>query len=116
MDLSRPSVADQGHQRLAGYPSYAAFIAKDKDAATYRRFEHLSARNILYLQSELHELGSKLETLDREDAKDIGNENAQKAARKCDYFANDDSEDSCKRRLLQEESHEKIREYRRLHT
>lgn len=61
-------------RHLSGYPSFAEFIAKDKDAAIYRCFENLSARSLLYQQSELHELEQKLEDLDREDAKDIDNE------------------------------------------
>ena len=46
---------------LKGYPSLAAFIASDKDKSTviYRRFDRLSARNLLYLQSELAELEAK---------------------------------------------------------
>ena len=52
-----------------GYPSLAAFIASDCDHSTsiYRRFDRLSARNLLYLQSELAELEAKQDTLDNED-------------------------------------------------
>jgi hypothetical protein len=54
---------------LKGYPSLAAFIASDKDKSTviYRRFDRLSARNLLYLQSELAELEVKQDAFDRED-------------------------------------------------
>lgn len=110
--MTTTSSAKQGPQRLAGYPTYATFIARDKDAATYRRFESLSARNLLYLQSELNEIHARVEALDREDAKDIGNENAQKAARLWDHFVNDDDEDARARRELWGMVRIKIREYR----
>lgn len=43
---------------VQGYASLAAFIANDKvkSTAIYRRFDQLSARNLLYLQSELIDL------------------------------------------------------------
>jgi hypothetical protein len=48
-----------------GYPSVAALISKDDDFAIFRKFRHLSARNILYLQAELIHLENELETLDK---------------------------------------------------
>ena len=66
VDLEAMSAAPR---YLEGYPTFAEFIAKDKDAAIYRRFENLRARNLLYLQDELHELERKLEELDEKDAK-----------------------------------------------
>lgn len=52
-----------------GYPTLAAFIASDPghSAAIYRRFDFLSARNLLLLQSELVELEAQLRVLDQED-------------------------------------------------
>ena len=54
---------------VKGYPSLAAFIASDCDKSTaiYRRFDRLSARNLLYLQSELLEL----DALDAEDSRGL---------------------------------------------
>jgi hypothetical protein len=54
---------------VQGYASLSAFIASDKDKSTaiYRRFDQLSARNLLYLQSELIDLQSQQEQLDIED-------------------------------------------------
>ena len=49
--LSNPRPA-----RLEGYPSLAHFIARDGEAAIFRRYAGLSARNLLYLQSQLYEL------------------------------------------------------------
>jgi hypothetical protein len=54
---------------VPGYPSLAAFIASDPDHSTaiYRRFDRLSARNLLYLQAELSILEKKQDELDKED-------------------------------------------------
>ena len=54
---------------VAGYASLAEFIASDSDHATaiYRRFDELSARSLLYMQSELAELKAEQEALDNED-------------------------------------------------
>ncbi|KAI9771146.1 MAG: hypothetical protein M1840_002497 [Geoglossum simile] len=74
---------------LAGYPDFAAFIASTKDFAVFRSFNRLSARNILYLQSELLYLQSQLDNFDQEDSssRDI----SQKAAARCwRIFANPD--------------------------
>ena len=99
-------------RRLEGYPTFAAFIAKDKDAAIYRRFETLSARNLLYLQSELHDLEGQLEELDRKDAKDIDDLNAQRAAREWTHYKKDLNEQARRRRNLQKIIRKTIKEYR----
>ena len=54
---------------VAGYASLAEFIASDSDHGTaiYRRFDELSARSLLYMQSELAELKAEQEALDNED-------------------------------------------------
>ena len=109
VDLEAMSTAPR---HLSGYPSFAEFIAKDKDAAIYRSFGNLSARSLLYQQSELHQLEWKLEELDREDAKDIDNVNAQKAARQWKHYAEDSSDQGRARKALQAEIKVKIKEYR----
>ena len=109
VDLEAMSTAPS---HLEGYPTFAAFIAKDKDAAIYRRFENLSARNLLYLQSELHDLERQLEDIDREDAKDIENELAQRAATHWTHYEQDSNEQAQRRRKLQRTIKEKIKEYR----
>ncbi|OCL03677.1 hypothetical protein AOQ84DRAFT_433802 [Glonium stellatum] len=59
-----------------GYPALAAWIAHDPDNESYvfRKFDRLSARNLLYLQSELIALEEMLDQLDREtqESKDVG--------------------------------------------
>jgi hypothetical protein len=62
---------------IHGFPSLATIIASDPDAAIYRRFDRLSSRTLLYMQSELVELESQLETSENEDLRieeDEGNE------------------------------------------
>lgn len=58
-------------RRLLGYPSFAEFIASDRDKSTvvFRRFDRLSARNLLHLQSELCELETRQDALDEKDRK-----------------------------------------------
>ncbi|KAF8860881.1 hypothetical protein BDZ45DRAFT_777884 [Acephala macrosclerotiorum] len=55
-------------QYPAGYPRFAAFISHGEDSSTtiYRRFQRLSARNLLYLESELAELEAEQDRLDQE--------------------------------------------------
>lgn len=98
--------------RLDGYPSFAHFIAKDADAEIYRKYAHLSARNLLYLQSELHELEEQLGQLDREDAKDIDNEEAQKAAREWKHYSDPENGRACQQKALQGKIRLKLKEYR----
>ena len=52
-----------------GFASVAAFIAKDPDntSTIYRRFDRLTARNLLYLQGKLQNLEATLDELDNED-------------------------------------------------
>ena len=52
------------------YPSFAEFLGSDPELSVYRRFDRLSSRNLLYLQSELLELQAHLEEFDQEDYKD----------------------------------------------
>ena len=111
-DIELASSPPNSTRILEGYPSFAEFIAKDNDATIYRKFENLSARNLLYKQSELHELERKLEELDWEDARDIDDEEAQRGARLWKHFQNDMSERAILRRELQEKIEVKIKAYR----
>lgn len=110
IELAIPST--QRPTRLEGYPSFAQFIATDSDAAIYRKYSHLSARNLLYLQSELHELQERLQNLDREDAKDEHNQDAQKVARNWKYYSDPLNATACQHRGLQADIRMKIKEYR----
>lgn len=101
---------------LDGYPTFARFIAKDPDAAIYRKFESLSARNLLYQQSQLNDLEGQLEELDSKDATekavDINNEAGERVARDWQHFAHDDNDRAELRRELQEKIKRHITEYR----
>ena len=72
---------------VSGFPSLAAFIATDPEHSTalYRRFDRLSARNLLYLQSELVTLEKRQDELDRQDL--LSDElNAKESARDWDIL------------------------------
>ena len=43
-------------------------MSEDTEGAIFRKFDRLSARNLLYLQSNLNELRARLDDLDRIDA------------------------------------------------
>ena len=98
--------------RLNGFPSLAHFIGGDSSEAIFRRFGDLSARNLLYLQSELHQLQAELREYDKDDASDIHNVAAQRRAREWASFMNDQSEVASSRRDLQSRIRCKIKEYR----
>ena len=97
---------------LEGFPSFAQFIARDGDAAIFRKYAHLGARNLLYLQSELHHLDRQLRQLDGEDAKHLDNDEAQKAAREWGHFSDPKNERARQHRTLQENIKSKLKEYR----
>ena len=63
---SRPS--NQTEEYPPGFAEVSAFISLDREGGLYRRFRDVSARNILYMQSEIATLNDKLEKLDKEDA------------------------------------------------
>jgi hypothetical protein len=62
---------------LPGYAELAAYISIDPDLQIYRRFDRLSARNLLYLQSEMAELEKWFDQKDKDEL-DRG-ENASEA-------------------------------------
>lgn len=99
---------------LPGYPSFANFIAEDADAAIYRKYERLSARNLLYLQSELHELEGDLEDLDARDfeEREAHGSEAQEIARYWKSYSRSESKRAVERRALQGRIRNKIKEYR----
>ena len=116
VDLGLTPATTSRPARLKGYPSFAQFIARDSDAAIYRKYSHLSARNLLYLQSDLHALEEQLQQLDREDAKHIDNENAQNIARKWEMYSDTENARASQHRLLQEKIKTRIKEYRKYRT
>lgn len=111
-DVELGHISNAPPARLEGYPSFAQFIARDGDAMIYHKYAHMSARNLLYLQSELHELDEQLRQLDKEDAKDIDNEEPQKAAREWRYYVDPPNDRACQHRTLQGKIRVKLNEYR----
>ncbi|KAK8091518.1 hypothetical protein PG997_001879 [Apiospora hydei] len=53
------------------YSTFASFIAADLDRSTliFNRFDRLAARNLLMMQSELHELQTELDMMDAQDGR-----------------------------------------------
>ena len=104
---------------VEGYPSLAAFIASDCDKSTsiYRRFDRLSARNLLYLQSELMELEAQQDQLDAEDLR--GSLEYKKSARNWQYLRHRastiDNVREKERLRVVKEIREKIKEYSRFY-
>jgi hypothetical protein len=54
--------------QLHGHAVFADFIASDDELSVYKSFNRLSARNLLYLQSELLELEALLAEFDERDS------------------------------------------------
>ena len=102
-----------------GFASVAAFIAKDPDntSTIYRRFDRLTARNLLYLQSKLQNLEATLDQLDDEDLH-TGDEDkeSKKAATSWEDFerlAKDESRGREKKRMeIAEQIEIAIKKYR----
>jgi len=70
-------------ESLDGFPKIAEFIAKDPDkaAAIFKRFDPVSYRNLLYLQSKVAVLQKRQAAFDEEDAKEESKERSDEAVR-----------------------------------
>jgi hypothetical protein len=66
MPVSSSSVDPEKGAQRDGYPSLAAWIAHDHDneSFVFRKFDKLSARNLLNLQSQLISIESQIDRLD----------------------------------------------------
>lgn len=118
MDPKRPpdvEVGQSAEARRDGYPAVAAWMARDPDNETfiYRKFDRLSARNLLNLQSELIYLELKLESFDNE-TWTSGDQDLKQSARKWETFVKNAEvrEEEKKRMELNREIRIKLREYR----
>ncbi|KAJ4289533.1 hypothetical protein N0V90_010862 [Kalmusia sp. IMI 367209] len=75
----------QDPERLEGIPLLSSFIASDEDAAIFRGFTRLGARNLLHLQNHLNELETKLDDLDKHDVSEApGNLSLRRGAKAYD--------------------------------
>lgn len=66
-----PNDIEMGNKAVpqsAGYAQWASLLASDPDSETFvfRKFNELSALNILFLQSEMFEIESQLKGMDQE--------------------------------------------------
>jgi len=99
------------------YASLASFIASDADrsSAIYRRFDRLSARSLLHLQSELEELQELQDQFDKEDSR--GTTSAKAGIRNLTLLkekgqGSDEEAVAARKRLdLQKEIEEKLKSY-----
>lgn len=109
-------------QFVNGYASLAAFITSDADKSTaiYRRFDRLSVRNLLFLQSELEELQALQDEYDREDDKGTTEQQATKrnlTTLKERARGSDGNAEAAQKRLeLQREIAEKLKGYSKQHS
>ena len=101
--------------RLPEYPSFAIFIAADADAAIYRKFENLNARNLLHLQSELHELEGQLEELDARDFQERGSydEESGRRFRRWHHYSRSNQGSATYHRELLKKIKTRIKQYRK---
>ena len=101
-----------------GYPALATWIAQDPDneSLVFRKFDRLSARNLLHLQSQIIELEARLEKYDREttQSRDL---DLRLSARRWETLvtnAKDKGKAEEKKRLeLYEEIQVKLKQYRK---
>jgi hypothetical protein len=105
----------QPNKHPIGFPSLASFIVEDADHSTviYNRFDRLSTRNILYLQSELAELQRQQDEFDQEDFFDTKTD-TKDIARNWEAFENAaqvTGSKAEKRMALVKKIREKIKEY-----
>ena len=97
---------------LEGYPTVAQFISQDSDASIFRSFQRLSARRLLYLQSQLADLEAQLERLDSLDAENQYNTAARKAAGSWVHYSGSDDQRVQEHRALQISIGKVLTEYR----
>ena len=97
---------------LEGYPTVAQFISQDSDASIFRSFQKLSARRLLYLQSQLADLEARLERLDSLDAENQYNTAARKAAGSWVHYSGSDDQRVQEHRALQTSIGKILTEYR----
>ena len=113
---SSSSDPEKGIQR-DGYPSLATWIAHDPDNESYvfRKFDRLSARNLLNLQSQLISLESKIDQLD-DTMKNSDDPDVRVSLARWDKYeerAKDPNNLEHKRMKLETDLKDKIKEYRK---
>lgn len=101
--------------KLRGFPTVVAFVPSDSDNTSFifRRFNKLSARNLLYLQSRLQQLEVDQAVLDEEDLEN-GDIQSKKAATSWEDFeaSAKQRERERKRMEIAEQNESLIKRYR----
>lgn len=112
-------------QRINGFPRVAEKIASDPDKTTtiYRRFDRLSARNLLFLEAELAELEAIQDRFDEADLKAANHiiNDLHCDWKRFEFYANEKDEnhnyihlDQVQRMELLLKTREKLKEYREM--
>lgn len=98
---------------INGYPSLAAFIARDRDNSTsiYRSYNRLASRNLLCLEAELFELEQAQDAFDDADLKD--DLSAKQYARSWSTLRSSSDPRCIERKEHLEKVRVKIKEYRK---
>jgi hypothetical protein len=117
--MATQSTAEKGAPSRDGYPSLAGWIAHDPDSESYvfRKFDRLSARNLLNLQSHLIDLERRIDLWD-EEARSSQDFDLRLSMRRWETFserAQDPQRPEYRRAELDNELKVKIREYRSWH-
>lgn len=99
----------------SGYASFADLLASDDDddLQVYRKFRRLSARNLLYLQSELRALEDDLHMIDQQDLREEQAGGLKTTAQCFDTLQHDSSPNSLDRLRKIMRVREVMRDYRK---
>jgi hypothetical protein len=110
------AVSHESHPYMRGFPSLAAFMSDNacSESFVFLRFDRLSARNLLYLQSELAELQKQMDEFDMQDARPPYDLEARRCARSWEDFERVKGQDAKQqeRWALMIKIRETLREYR----
>jgi hypothetical protein len=98
---------------INGFPSVAAFIARDPDHSfsVYNAFHRLSSRNLLYLEAEILELQKEQDDLDFRDSR--RDPDVQQCFRSWTRLKTGEDSEQAKRIELIEKIRAKLKEYRK---
>jgi len=98
---------------INGFPSVAAFIARDPDHSfsVYNAFHRLSSRNLLYLEAEILELQKEQDDLDFRDSR--RDPDVQQCFRSWTRLKSGEDLEQAKRIELVEKIRAKLKEYRK---
>jgi hypothetical protein len=82
------AISHEPRPYVRGFPSLAAFMSDNacSESFVFQRFDRLSARNLLYLQSELAELEKQMDEFDAQDAQPPYDLQARRCARSWEDF------------------------------